>query len=170
MSQKKNASRLIAADPLSRDSQHSVCRPLVKQHFALEKQNLRARWFPLLKSPANTGRESGARLFGFPNLYCRVLLEIRNSLRNLYLADPRPWLVGFSGGKDSTMLTSMIFAVVESIPEPQRTKAVSILCTDTRVEIPAIVEMIEKTLAKMQNHSRERDLSRGRPPILFRSS
>jgi hypothetical protein len=29
--------------------------------------------------------------------------DIRDSLRNLYLEDPRPWLVGFSGGKDSAI-------------------------------------------------------------------
>jgi tRNA(Ile)-lysidine synthase TilS/MesJ len=32
--------------------------------------------------------------------------EIRDSLCQLYLEDERPWLVGFSGGKDSTMLAS----------------------------------------------------------------
>jgi hypothetical protein len=26
--------------------------------------------------------------------------EIKNSLRDLYLDDPRPWIVGFSSGKD----------------------------------------------------------------------
>lgn len=95
--------------------------------------------------------------------------EIRDSLRELYLSDERPWLVGYSGGKDSTMLTSMIFSVVESVPPPQRTKPVSVLCTDTRVEIPAIVEMIEGTLAKMQRYSREQDLNIDvhllRPPV-----
>jgi len=30
--------------------------------------------------------------------------EIKDSLRQLYLEDARPWLVGFSGGKDSTMV------------------------------------------------------------------
>ncbi len=30
--------------------------------------------------------------------------DISHSLRQLYLQDERPWLVGFSGGKDSTML------------------------------------------------------------------
>jgi 3'-phosphoadenosine 5'-phosphosulfate sulfotransferase (PAPS reductase)/FAD synthetase len=33
--------------------------------------------------------------------------DIKDSLRHLYLEDPRPWLVGFSGGKDSTMLASL---------------------------------------------------------------
>jgi DNA sulfur modification protein DndC len=42
--------------------------------------------------------------------------DIRDSLRNLYLEDPRPWVVGFSGGKDSTMLASLIVEVVAGIP------------------------------------------------------
>jgi len=33
--------------------------------------------------------------------------DIKDSLRHLYLEDPRPWLVGFSGGKDSTMFASL---------------------------------------------------------------
>lgn len=37
---------------------------------------------------------------------------IKDQLRELYLEDKRPWLVGFSGGKDSTMLASLIFDAV----------------------------------------------------------
>jgi DNA sulfur modification protein DndC len=45
--------------------------------------------------------------------------EIKASLQQLYLEDERPWLVGFSGGKDSTMLASLIFDAVLSIPAEQ---------------------------------------------------
>jgi DNA sulfur modification protein DndC len=41
-----------------------------------------------------------------------ILRDIRDSLRHLYLEDERPWLVGFSGGRDSTMLASLVFGVV----------------------------------------------------------
>jgi len=85
--------------------------------------------------------------------------EIRSSLRQLYLEDPRPWLVGFSGGKDSTMVASIIFEIVTSIPKEQRIKPIAFLCTDTRVEIPAIVEMVETTLARMQKFSRDHELN-----------
>jgi len=72
--------------------------------------------------------------------------DISHSLRQLYLEDERPWLVGFSGGKslsgaqrrNSTMLASLIFDVILSIPAEQRKKEVTVVCTDTRVEIPAI--------------------------------
>ena len=85
--------------------------------------------------------------------------DIKDSLRNLYLQDARPWLVGFSGGKDSTMLASLVFETVLSVPADQRKKPVSVLCTDTRVEIPAIVEMLESTLARMQKFSRQNELN-----------
>ena len=48
--------------------------------------------------------------------------ELKNSLRELYLADQRPWLVGFSGGKDSTLVAHLVFDAVQSVPEAQRTK------------------------------------------------
>jgi len=85
--------------------------------------------------------------------------NIRDLLCHLYLGDNRPWLVGFSGGKDSTMLASLIFGAVLSVPAVQRKKPVSILCTDTRVEIPAIAEMVEGTLARMQKGSQQNGLN-----------
>jgi len=85
--------------------------------------------------------------------------DIKDSLTQLYAEDERPWLVGFSGGKDSTMLASLVFDAVLSTPAPHRKKPVSILCTDTRVEIPAIVEMVEGTLSRMQKFSQQNELS-----------
>ena len=84
--------------------------------------------------------------------------DIKTSLCELYLSDERPWLVGFSGGKDSTMLASLIFAAILSVPPDRRKKPISVLCTDTRVEIPAIVEMVEGTLEKMRKCSEQHDL------------
>lgn len=85
--------------------------------------------------------------------------EIKKSLRQLYAEDKRPWLVGFSGGKDSTMLASLVFDAVLSVPPAERTKPISVVCTDTRVEIPAIVEMVEGTLRQMQRCSQQNDLN-----------
>ncbi len=85
--------------------------------------------------------------------------EIRNNLRELYLEDTRPWLIGFSGGKDSTMVASLVFDALLSVSAEQRNKPVAILCTDTRVEIPAIVEMVESTLARMHRFSQQNGLN-----------
>jgi DNA sulfur modification protein DndC len=85
--------------------------------------------------------------------------QIRNSLQQLYLDDPRPWLVGFSGGKDSTLVAALVFDAVLSVPPERRTKPVAILCTDTRVEIPAIAEGVESTLYRMRRFSEQHQLN-----------
>jgi 3'-phosphoadenosine 5'-phosphosulfate sulfotransferase (PAPS reductase)/FAD synthetase len=50
------------------------------------------------------------------NMPSSVYRDIKKSLEQLYLQDERPWLAGFSGGKDSTMLASLVFDTVLSIP------------------------------------------------------
>lgn len=88
-----------------------------------------------------------------------VYQDIKNNLHELYLEDTRPWLVGYSGGKDSSMLASLVFDAVLSVPAEKQKKPVVVLCTDTRVEIPAIVEMIESTLARMHKFSQQNGLN-----------
>ena len=85
--------------------------------------------------------------------------EIKDGLRELYRADPRPWLVGFSGGKDSTLLAALIFEVVQSIPPPECKKEIAVVCTNTRVEVSAIAEMIEGTLDRMRKCSEQHSLN-----------
>lgn len=62
-----------------------------------------------------------------------VYQDIRSTLRALYLEDSRPWLVGFSGGKDSTMLASLVFDAVLSVPAENRRKPVAVLRMNTRL-------------------------------------
>ena len=85
--------------------------------------------------------------------------DIKTWLCRLYADDPRPWLVGFSGGKDSTMVASLVVDAVLAQPPEARKKPVTILCTDTRVEIPAIVEMAESTLARIRRFSEQNNLN-----------
>lgn len=103
------------------------------------------------------------------NLFSGHFSELKDQLETLYLEDARPWLVGFSGGKDSTMVASLVFDVVMGLPPEKRIKPIAVLCTDTRVEIPAIVENVETMLAKMHKCSQEHDLNIEvhllRPPV-----
>lgn len=85
--------------------------------------------------------------------------QVQDSLRRLYREDPRPWLVGFSGGKDSTLVAALVFDAVLSVPPEQRKKPVTVLCTDNRVEIPAIAEGVESVLDRMRHCSQQHDLN-----------
>jgi DNA sulfur modification protein DndC len=89
----------------------------------------------------------------------RTFQELKDNLRSLYLDDPRPWLVGFSGGKDSTLVAALIFDTVLAIPPEERKKEIAILCTDTRVEIPAVVEMVDGALGRMRKFAEQNALN-----------
>jgi hypothetical protein len=44
-----------------------------------------------------------------------MLAAVTVSLRQRYLADPRPWRVGFSGGKVNSLVARLIVGAVRSI-------------------------------------------------------
>lgn len=64
--------------------------------------------------------------------------------------DNRPWIIGFSGGKDSTTLLQLVFYALSSIPKTELHKEIHVLCNDTLVENPAVVRYIDDTLDKIR--------------------
>lgn len=56
------------------------------------------------------------------------------------------------------MVASLVVATVAGIPDSLRKKPVAILCTDTRVEIPAIAETVEDTLSRIRRFSEQNNL------------
>lgn len=65
-------------------------------------------------------------------------------------ADDRPWIVAFSGGKDSTMLAHLVFEAVQRVRPSRRTRRVHVLSSDTQVETPAISEFVETQIEAVQ--------------------
>ena len=80
----------------------------------------------------------------------RTLKEIYDEIREIYLSDNRPWILGFSGGKDSTCMVQLIWHAITDLPEEKRQKKIYIISSDTLVESPKIVEQITKTLDSME--------------------
>ena len=56
----------------------------------------------------------------------------------VYLHDQRPWMIGYSGGKDSTLLCQLVLEMLQSLKPEQRTKKVYIVTSDTMVENPIV--------------------------------
>jgi DNA sulfur modification protein DndC len=75
------------------------------------------------------------------------LAALQNHIRAVYTADDRPWVIGYSGGKDSTCALQLIWSAVSSLPEDARRKEIFVLSSDTLVETPVIVNYIDDTLA-----------------------
>ncbi|MCP4229749.1 MAG: DNA phosphorothioation system sulfurtransferase DndC, partial [bacterium] len=75
-----------------------------------------------------------------------VFNTIIEDIKDAYLGDTLPWVIGFSGGKDSTALLELIFRALSSLPKSKKTKPLHVLCNDTLVENPAILEYVETQL------------------------
>jgi DNA sulfur modification protein DndC len=68
---------------------------------------------------------------------------IQQDIRDEYLADHQhPWIIGFSGGKDSTLVAHLVFDVLMSLAPHERTREVHIVSNDTLVESPLVITHI----------------------------
>lgn len=73
-----------------------------------------------------------------------------DTIRNLYLADDIPWVIGYSGGKDSTATLQLVWLALSELPKESLKKAVHIINTDTLVESPVVAAWAKNSLEKMR--------------------
>ena len=83
---------------------------------------------------------------------------LMNTVQNLYLSDDIPWMIGYSGGKDSTAAVQLVWMAIEALPEEQRKKPIHIMNTDTLVESPVVAIWVEKSLESMKKVADEKNL------------
>lgn len=69
----------------------------------------------------------------------------------------RPWIIGFSGGKDSTVLLMLTWIAMQELREDRKPlrRRVYVVCNDTMVENPVIEEYVSTVLLKIGDAARE---------------
>ncbi|MFB6215676.1 MAG: DNA phosphorothioation system sulfurtransferase DndC, partial [Candidatus Aenigmatarchaeota archaeon] len=102
---------------------------------------------------AKTGQEKGESVFDN-----RSLEDIYGEIQETYLADDRPWVIGYSGGKDSTTALQLIWYAIEDLPEEKRQKPIHVISSDTLVETPKIVNHIISTLENINEYAEKKNL------------
>lgn len=75
---------------------------------------------------------------------------IKADIKRLYLSDALPWVIGYSGGKDSTACLQLIWYAIKELEESQRSKPIYVISTDTLVENPVVAMWVEVSLEKMR--------------------
>ncbi|EJF53966.1 putative sulfurtransferase DndC [Saprospira grandis DSM 2844] len=83
-------------------------------------------------------------------LNVRYILE---EIKDQYLIDDRPWIIGFSGGKDSSALLQFVWYAIREIPKEKLTKEIHVVCNDTLVENPTVVHWIDKNLDAIERQA-----------------
>lgn len=64
--------------------------------------------------------------------------ELLNEIRYVYQSDERPWIIGYSGGKDSTTVVELVYEMLQTLKPQDRHKNVYIVSSDTLIENPLI--------------------------------
>lgn len=82
----------------------------------------------------------------------------------------RPWIIGFSGGKDSTVLLTLVWLALKKIKETklvpfQLRRPIYVVCNDTLVENPIISKYVDDVLGQIEKAAREQDM-----PIFVRKT
>lgn len=76
-----------------------------------------------------------------------IITMLKREIQELYQADDTPWIIGYSGGKDSTAILQLTWLALSELPPEKRLKTVYVISTDTLVENPIVAAWV--------NHSHE---------------
>jgi DNA sulfur modification protein DndC len=81
----------------------------------------------------------------------KATLEV---IRETYLQDGRPWVIGFSGGKDSTATLQLVWQALRGLDDGAKRKPIHVISSNTLVETPAIVAYIRNSIAAIERAGR----------------
>lgn len=95
----------------------------------------------------------------------QITESIKQDIKAQYLEDPIPWVIGFSGGKDSTAVLQLVFYALSELPKSDLKKGIHVLSNDTLVENPNIVSFLDNQLKEIEKTGREQLFSHS--PDLF---
>lgn len=79
--------------------------------------------------------------------------QVVSDIRDEYLSDKQsfPWIIGFSGGKDSTLVAHAVFAALLDISPSRLTRPVHVIANDTLVESPLVVAHLHQSLQEIRH-------------------
>lgn len=78
---------------------------------------------------------------------------IKEEIKDQYLQDDKPWIIGYSGGKDSTTLLQLVWYALKELPQKKLTKEIHVICNDTLVENPKVIEWVDQSLAQIEQQA-----------------
>jgi DNA sulfur modification protein DndC len=68
--------------------------------------------------------------------------SVIKNIQRIYLEDQIPWVVGYSGGKDSTAILQLVWDAIKEMPLEKRHKTVHVITNDTLVESPIVAQWV----------------------------
>lgn len=109
--------------------------------------------------PTTPVKTDASRVSAFTELgFQATIAALHEEIRALYIADPAPWIIGYSGGKDSTATLQLVWGAIADLPPEQRRKTIHVISTDTLVENPIVAAWVANSLEVMQRAAAEQGM------------
>lgn len=96
----------------------------------------------------------------------RPLADYVAEVQRLYCADKRPWVIGYSGGKDSSAVVTLVYLALLGLTPELRSKPVFIVSSDTLVETPVVVDLIIRTMKQIEKGAKRDNLPITAHPVV----
>lgn len=84
--------------------------------------------------------------------------DIIKQMEKIYLYDNRPWIIGYSGGKDSTLVLELAYIMLKNLPENKRKKPVYVVSSDTLIENPIVLNRLKSSIRRINESAVEDNL------------
>ncbi|QUF82101.1 DNA phosphorothioation system sulfurtransferase DndC [Clostridium butyricum] len=84
--------------------------------------------------------------------------DILEEMKMVYKNDKRPWVIGYSGGKDSTAVVQLVFTMLQNLPKAERHKDVFIVSSDTLIENPIVLGYLKHNSQLINEGARNADI------------
>lgn len=77
-----------------------------------------------------------------------IFEQVVSDIRAEYLSNVQsfPWIIGFSGGKDSTLVAHAVFSALLDISPSRLTRPIHVIANDTLVESPLVAAHLHQSL------------------------
>jgi DNA sulfur modification protein DndC len=106
----------------------------------------------MLDGPTNVAHAESV-----PKLIASVR-KLTAEIQVFYHQEALPWIIGYSGGKDSSAVLQLVWKAIAALPLKERRKQVHVISTDTRVENPIISAWVRQSHEQLQAAAKRKKL------------
>lgn len=84
--------------------------------------------------------------------------DILEEMKIVYKNDRRPWVIGYSGGKDSTTVVQLAFTMLKNLSPEERHKDIYVVSSDTLIENPIVLGYLNQNSKLINDGAKEQGL------------
>jgi len=87
--------------------------------------------------------------------FTKTIEAAKEEVRELYRSDNIPWVLGYSGGKDSSASLQLTWLALSELSPEECHKPVHVISTDTLVENPIVASWVNRSLQSIQDSAED---------------